>query len=68
MDNKKTVHSKRDFLFFLLLLGFIEFIFMSELQHYLRRLSMPFVYWRQLMTSNDLSTKDYFYYLLNGKS
>jgi hypothetical protein len=68
MDKKQTVHSLHDFLFFVLLLGFVSFIVMSELRFKISQLTLPFQYWKQLMVTADPVTKEYFYHVLNGKS
>jgi hypothetical protein len=68
MDKKQTVHSLHDFLFFVLLLGFVCFVIMSELRFNISQLGLPFQYWKQLMVTADPVTKEYFYYVLNGKS
>jgi hypothetical protein len=66
IDEKKTVHSQRDYLFLVLLFGFIGFILMSQISSFFSNITLPVKYWAQLMRLNDLATKDYFYYLLNG--
>jgi hypothetical protein len=68
MANKKTVHSLHDFLFFLLLLGFVAFIVVSELRFKVNKMFLPFNYWKQLIQTNDPTIKEYFYYVLNGNS
>jgi len=68
MDRKQTDHSLHDYLFFVLLLGFVALCFMSELRYQLSRLWLSFQYWGQLMKSYDPVTRDYFYLLINGKS
>jgi hypothetical protein len=68
MANRKTVHSLHNFAFFVLLLGFVSFIAMSELRFRFSQLGLPFQYWKQLMVINDSVTREYFYYVLNGKS
>lgn len=68
MANKKTVHSLHDFLFFLLLLGFVAFIVVSELEFKVNKMFLPFNYWKQLIQTNDPTIKEYFYYVLNGNS
>ena len=67
MAKKQTVHSLHDLLFFVLLLGFVSFIVMSELRFKISQLILPFQYWKQLMVTNDFMTREYFYYVLNGK-
>ena len=68
MARKTSVHSLYDVLFFVLLLGVITFIVMSELRYQITRALAPFQFWCQLMYTNDEATKEYFYYLLNGNS
>jgi hypothetical protein len=68
MTKKETVHSFNDWLFFVLLLGFIGFCVMSELSFNISRVWLSFQYWSQLMNSYDPATREYFYYLINGKS
>jgi hypothetical protein len=68
MAKKQTVHTIHDFLFFMLLLGFVSFIIMSELRFKISQLALPFQYWKQLMMTSDKATSEYFYDLLNGKS
>lgn len=68
MAKKQTVHQFHDYLFFVLLLGFIAFCIMSELRSKISKIWLPFQYWGQLMNSYDPVTREYFYSLINGKS